>query len=261
MKTITIGNEKGGVGKTTTACHLAAGLAARGARVVLVDADPQGHVCRFWGIDKEPCLYNLLVRNAGFEECLRFIPGEQYGIPGDRLPQGELWVLPGNVETRNIASSISDTGHIGMRFEELEDRFDVVIFDISPTPSLLHGTIYLATNGMIYPTRTETLSFDGLVEAWLHRESADRKRKSAYSLPAIKVLGILPTMVKINTCEHQENLNALKQEFKGLVWPHITERIIWSETTKYNRPVYALDPSSPAALDVWEIVDRVEAWL
>lgn len=261
MKIITIGNEKGGVGKTTVACHLGSGLATRGLRVIVVDADPQGHVCRFWGIDKEPGLYNLLVRNAEFPEVLRKIPGEQYGIPGDRIPQGELWVLPSNVETRNIASSISDVGHVGMRFEELDDRFDVVIFDISPTPSLLHGTIYVATDGIIYPARPEILSFDGLVEAWLHRESADTRRKSAYRLPEIAVLGIVPTMVEINTCEHTENLNDLKGQFGNLVWPYIAKRIIWSETTKYNRPVYALDPSSPAAGDVWEMVDRVEAWL
>lgn len=258
MYKITLGNEKGGVGKTALSTHIAAGLACRGARVLLVDTDPQGHATVMWGLNKEPGLYNLLVRDASFREVVRDVEPERFGIPGERLPEGRLSVLPSNVETRNIANSISDVGLIGRRFEEVEDFFDVVIFDTSPTPNLLHGTIYIATDGIIYPTRAEVLGFDGLAEAWGHRHQAEMYRRDYYRLPEIKVLGIVPTMVERNTIEHSTNLESLRKQFGPLVWPEISKAIIWAETTKYGRPVYSLDPYHKAAGDVWELIDRVE---
>lgn len=80
MKIITLLNEKGGVGKTTIATHIAAGLAVRGMRVLLVDADPQGHATVSLGLQKEPGLYDLLVRDATFKSVLRFIPPKAYHI-------------------------------------------------------------------------------------------------------------------------------------------------------------------------------------
>ena len=259
MYKLTIGNEKGGVGKTSLATHIAAGLANRGQRVMLVDADPQGHATLMFGLKKGPGLYDLLVREASFKDVAKVVPPEKYGTPGEELPTGKLYVIPSNVETRNIASSVSDVGLIGQRFEELEETIDVVIFDTSPTPSLLHGAIYIATDGILYPTRTEMWAFDGLVEAWAHRESSEAFRRNHYSLPPIKVLGIVPTMVETNTIEHTENLAALKAQFGSLVWPHIAKRIIWSEATRYQCAVFSLDAAHQASADVWELVDRVQA--
>ena len=105
---ISIASQKGGVGKTTIATHIAAGLAVRGMRVLLVDADPQGHATVSLGLQKEPGLYDLLVRDATFKSVLRFIPPKSYQIPNQAV-NGQLFVLPSNVETRNIANSISDS--------------------------------------------------------------------------------------------------------------------------------------------------------
>lgn len=109
MKVITLLNEKGGVGKTTLATHLAMGMAARGAKVLLVDGDPQGHATIRCGVKKSPGLYELLVRDAQWREVVVNVAPEKFGIPGEVLPAGRLWVLPSNVETRNIANSISES--------------------------------------------------------------------------------------------------------------------------------------------------------
>lgn len=257
MYKIVLANEKGGVGKTSLSVHLAGGLAARGKRVMLVDCDPQGHATLFWGIKKAPGLYNLLVRDAEFSEVAVEIPPERYGVPGERLPSGKLYLIPSNVETRNIANSVSDVGIIGYRFEEVFDSIDYVIFDTSPTPSLLHGAIYTAADGIIYPTRCEMWAFDGLVEAIKHKKQAEQVRQNVYRLPNISVLGIVPTMVERQTVEHTTNLDKLREQFGEMVWRPIAKRIIWTETTKYNQPVYGLDQSHEAALDVWELVDKV----
>lgn len=260
MYKIALSNEKGGVGKTSLSVNLAAGLANRGYRVMLVDCDPQGHAGLALGVKKEPGLYNLLVRGAGFNEVARVVSPEKFGISGEKLPVGQLYVIPSNIETRNIANSIEDIGIIGMRFEEVENSIDFVVFDTSPQPSLLHGTIYIAVDGIIYPTKPEVWAFDGLYEAMMHRKETDKKyRKAIYNLPTIKVMGVVPTMVKPNTLEHQQNIANLKKSFGEVVWNPINERIIWSEAGKYQCPVFALDNNNHASGDVWEMCDRVEA--
>jgi chromosome partitioning protein len=256
MKVITLLNEKGGVGKTTLALHLATGLAVRGHRVLLVDADPQGHATVMAGLAKEPGLYNLLVREAPFREVLRAVPPAQYHPDGHAVT-GHLYVVPSNVETRSIANSISDAFAVGDRLHELDNAIDYVIFDTSPTPSLLHGSIYLATDAIIYPTKCEYLSFDGLVESISHRQAAQTYRDK-WNLGNINVMGIVPTMYRNQTVEHTENLAELKKRFGKLVWPPIIQRTIWAEAATMRRPVFALAPDTKAASEAWALVSRVE---
>jgi chromosome partitioning protein len=255
MNVITLLNEKGGVGKTTLATHLAAGLAVRGYRVVLVDADPQGHATVMCGLRKEPGIYNLLVRDSAFRDTMRFVPPERYQIPEQEVT-GQLFVVPSNIETRNIANSISDAFAVSDRFEELGNLIDFVVCDTSPTPSLLHGSIYLATDYIIYPTKCEYLSFDGLVESIKHREAAQVHRDK-WNLAPIEVLGIVPTMFRSQTVEHTENLKELREQFGDLVWSPVHQRTIWTEAVTIRQPVFAIAPESKAAAEALALVDRV----
>ncbi|GAB4516235.1 MAG: ParA family protein [Anaerolineae bacterium] len=257
MKVVTLINEKGGVGKTTLATHLAAGLAIRGYRVVLADADAQGHATVTMGLEKAPGMYDLLVRGASFREVLRPVATECYGVPGQPV-KGQLYVVPSNVETRSIPIQISDAFAVADRFRELESLVDVVIFDTAPTPSLLHGSIYLATDAILYPTKAELLSFDGLRESFEHREMIQPTRER-WGLRSIDVLGIVPTMYRSSTIVHQENLNKLKAHYGDLVWPEIAMRTMWAEASTMGLLVYAFAPDSGAARDAWNIVERVEA--
>ena len=135
MKIITLLNEKGGVGKTTVACHIAAGLAIKGKRVLLIDADPQGHATVMFGMPKEPGLYDLMVRNAPYQQVLRPISPDLYKMP-DSPVTGKLFLLPSNIETRNIANSINNILAFRDKFLPLEGSIDVAIIDTSPTPSI-----------------------------------------------------------------------------------------------------------------------------
>ena len=174
MKVITLLNEKGGVGKTTLATHMAMGMAARGAKVLLIDGDPQGHATIRSGMKKAPGLYDLLVRDMEWGAVVKMVPPERFGTPGDVLPDGRLWLLPSNVETRNIANSISEASLLAERLEDWSTTIDVVVIDSSPTPSLLHGVFYTATDYVVYPTLLAWTSFDGLVESIKHRMEADK---------------------------------------------------------------------------------------
>lgn len=259
MKIVTLLNEKGGVGKTTLAIHIAAGLAIRGHRVVLADADPQGHATLSLGVNKAPGLYDLLVRGAAFKDVLRVAPPDIYQIP-DYPPKGQLLVIPSNVETRSIPIQISDAFAVEDRFRELESVVDIVIFDTSPTPSLLHGSIYLATDAIIYPTKCEFLSFDGLIESLTHRDMIQPTR-DRWGLSNIEIMGIVPVMYRSATLVHQENLNKLKAKFGKLVWPEISMRTTWAEASTVGQLVYRFAPESSATREIWELVDRVETTL
>lgn len=250
MKVITVLNEKGGVGKTTITTTVAAGLAARGYRVLIVDADAQGHATRALGLAKYPGLYDLLVRDANLQAVIKPIPTNRYGCSGSST----LGIIGSNVETRNIANSISDSYALVKRLAPLAGMFDLVMFDTSPTPSLLHGSIYMATDIILYPTLCEFWSFDGLAESMMHHSSVQ-------GMKDIRIGGIIPTRYRAATIEHSENLNNLKEKFGDLVWNPITERIAWAEASTYQVPIFVHDQKSDAAAQAWTLVDRVEGLL
>jgi chromosome partitioning protein len=255
MQMITLLNEKGGVGKTTQAVHIAAGLAVMGKRVVLVDADAQGHATISYGLAKEPGLYDLLVRDADFQTILRTVPQERYAYPGE-VGGGALYVVPSNVETRSIANGVGDDLWLFQeRFAELEGLIDVVVVDTSPTPSLLHGLIYMATDYLIYPTELENLSIDGLAQSIQHKAKANTSRM-ARGLDEIKVLGIQPTMYRRKTDVHDYNLQELLKSFKQMVWPAIPQRTVWAERAEAKKAVWTYRPKSLATLEAWAMVER-----
>lgn len=256
MRLVTLLNEKGGVGKTTLATHISAGLAIKGHRVVLVDADPQGHATVIMGLKKEPGLYDLLVRNAPFTEVMRPISPEMFSVPDCKV-KGKLFVVPSNIETRNIANSIDDALYVRERFMQLQDTIDMVVFDTSPTPSLLHGSIALATDSIIIPTFCEMLSFDGLRESLVHRDSFSSKKRSL-GLGDVELLGIAPTRFRSNTLEHNDLLKGLHERFPEHIWNPIHDRIIWSEAARASRPVFSYAPRTKAAEEAWSLVDRAE---
>lgn len=246
MQTIVFSNEKGGVGKTTTAITCAAGMAARGASVLLIDADAQGHSTMGLGLAKYPGLYNFLVRNAEFKEVIKALPAELYGDGSGRLA-----IIGSNIETRSISGLVSDAWILADKLDELRDVFDLVVIDTAPTPSLLHGVIYLAGNKVIYPTLLEAWSFDGLAESITHRRAVENRNP-------ITVAGVVPIKAKLNTLEHSENLKTLKEKFNGLVWTPIADRIVWAEASAARKPVFVYAPDTQSALDAWELIDHFQ---
>lgn len=256
MKVITLLNEKGGVGKTTMATHIAAGLAIKGYRVILADADPQGHATVAMGLEKEPMLHDLLVRDLPFKDALRRIKPNIYSSD-DNPAKGDLYVIPSDASARVIPLMVNDVMVVRNRFAELDKVVDYVIFDTAPTPSLLHGSIYIVTDMIIYPTKCEYLSFDGLAESFSHRQQASSTRQQ-FGLGEIKIAGIIPTMFRANTQADEYGLEMLRQKFSGLVWPEIPLRTVWSQASFARRVLFNFAPDSHAAADAWETVSRAE---
>lgn len=255
MQVITLLNEKGGVGKTTLATHIAAGLALTGKRVLLVDADPQGNATLSMSFAPSPGLYELLVRNGSFQDVIKIVPPETYSLPDSPSP-GLLALIPSNLETRNIANSIPDVLVMVKRIKEVENAIDYVIFDTSPTPSLLHGSIYMATDYIIIPTMMEFLGINGMVQSMEHA-SMFIDNKKAMQLSPLQVMGVVPTMTRLQTVEHSENLAELQETYGDLIWDPIAHRIAWGEAMNRQQPVWVIDPDGKAAAEATKLVSRV----
>jgi len=255
MRIITFLNEKGGVGKTTLATHMASGLAVKGYRVMLVDADPQGHATVSLGLKKEAGLLNLLINDWEFSDVLRTPATDIYALQ-DSAPAGKLFVLPSAVGVRAIPGAMEDVTLLAQRFDEVKNDIDAVIIDTSPTPSLLHSSIYLATDGILFPTECEYLSIDGLANSVNRRANFNPLRLQINRQP-IEVLGIVPNKYERKTVLHNEHLKMLLKKFGRHVWSPIPKYTSWREASAARRMVWALDPESKSADIAWKFVNRM----
>jgi chromosome partitioning protein len=269
MNVITLANEKGGVGKSTLAIHLAAGLAMAGQRVILVDADAQASATSALGFDEKPGLYDLLVREATFDEQLVKVEKETYadmtinsavspdGVsPPPSTDKGELYLMPSNIEARNIANMLPDITTILERFGDLDGWADAVIFDTPPTPSLFHSAIYVATDYVIHPCVCESLSIEGL-EKSMSRIKPIGAIREANGKPPTRTLGIIPTMFRGSTALHTYNLAQLREKYGDLVKTEIPQRIAWSEATQLRMTVFAYNSKDSACQDARTFVKEI----
>jgi chromosome partitioning protein len=264
MKIITLLNEKGGVAKTTLAVHIAAGLAIRGYRVVLADADAQGNAAVRLGLKKEPGLWRLLVDDAEFEDVMRPVSADVYSASE---PDGDLWVIPGNQRTGLVALENPNPFLVRERFEELASWADVVVFDTSPTPSLIHTAIYVATDYILFPTTPQFMALDGLAHSIYHQEQA-RGLRLQYALGDVKRMGIIPVMFRRNTQAHDVALQDLLRQYRQAVWPCIPLRTIWEKAEYAGETLFKFAPYSAAddegsevTKELWALIDRVESGL
>lgn len=262
MHVITMLNEKGGVGKTTLATHLAAGLAVSGMKTMLIDADPQGHATLSFGVKKEAGLLNLLVNEWDFDEVLRVPNPTSYQLV-DRPVTGQLFIIPSDTATRAIPGAMEDVTLLATRLQEVADDIDVVIIDTPPTPSLLHSSIYLATDGIIYPTECESFSLDGLAMSVNRRQNFDPLRMQINRRP-IEIVGIIPNKYERNTVLHNEHLKVLLKAFGEQVWFPIAKRTSWREAAASRKMIWTIGPDSKAAADAIKMVNRtvekIKAW-
>jgi len=257
MKTITLLNEKGGVGKTTLSITLAAGLAIAGHRVLLIDTDPQANATIGLGLEPEPAFHDLIVRKASFNDVTYPIAPERLVVPDEvsRLT-GELLVIPSDKETRNVAETAEDAFSIIRRIGEIIQYVDFVIFDTSPTPSTLHSMIYMASDGLIHPTTLESFSLHGLGSSIRNQASYDAIRTSQ-GLPPTVTLGVIPNLTSLQTTEHSANWRHLVDAFgRDMVWRPIHRRIAWAEATAAQRSIFAYEPGGKAAGDARRLVNQ-----
>lgn len=252
--TLCLVNEKGGVGKTTLAATLAAGLAIRDYRVLLIDADPQGHATLSLKVKEQPGLHQLLVGDAEWQSVLASPMWKHWR--GRYITTGDLFVLPGNIETRLIAQQVSDMARLRNRLDDLGSYVDVAIIDTSPTPTLLHTLLYYAADALILPTTCDSLALDGIGKTVVHSKGMARLRNESGIVPA-KLIGVQPTIFNPRLNAHREGLRTLDKHFGEYVWPAIVERTVWRDAGYRRQSIFAYVGEHPAIDEAWGFVDQV----
>lgn len=253
-KRIVLKNHKGGVGKTTLSLHIAIGLALRNRRVLLIDTDPQGHISNQLDMAEFGGLYRLLVQQAEWREVLRQpSPAAWCGM---EATIGELLVVSSNLETRAIPLMIDNPLVLRERLAELEGRFDAVIFDTSPTPSLLQNVVDLASDYALLPSKCEMLSLDGLKKT-TNALSQQNAARQSYGIEPIELLGVIPTMYR-DTNSNIYGRDLLEEHFgAGMVWDPIPLRTIWTDREYARQSIFTYAPRSEAADEMTRVIERL----
>lgn len=255
MKTITLLNEKGGVGKTTLAVHIAAGLAMSGQRVLLIDSDPQAHATKWLGCHELDGLLRLLAHETPWGDLLRLTDSRRWGGAGEAAA---LYLLPSHNFNRGLPMMLDamNTFVLAERLRELRKLVDLVVIDTPPTPSLLHTMVYMASNYYLLPTTCEALSLDGLNKSFSHVQEA-RKTFVMLGLRQPEILGIVPTMYDERTNAHRHYLGLTRKHFGKLVWNPIAMRTIWRDVSGEQKTLFSSAPQHIAATEAQTVVDHV----
>lgn len=249
-QTICIANQKGGVGKTTTAINLSASLAVSEKRTLLVDCDPQGNATTGVGLDKtgiDKTLYHGLIGDADVN-----------GIIVDSEID-TLKVIPSRVELIGFEVEMISRPRREMILRDLlfdvKDSFDYIIIDCPPSLSLLTVNALAAADRMLIPLQCEFYALEGLGQLL---QTVKKIRQGLN--PNLKIFGILLTMFdKRTNLSHQVAENALKY-FKNLVFKTTVPRNVrLGEAPSFGKPALLYDANSPGAKSYFDLAKEIMA--
>ncbi|MFO7777648.1 MAG: ParA family protein [Nitriliruptoraceae bacterium] len=236
--TVCIANQKGGVGKTTTAISLAAGLASFGARVLVIDLDPQGNASTGLGIrieEGEPSTYGVLVDGDALTTAIR-----ETEIPGLSLLPSSLDLAGAEVE---LVPAFSREHRLERALSGAAQEFDVILVDCPPSLGLLTINALVAADEVLVPIQCEYYALEGLSQLLrtveLVAENLNRR---------LRVGGVALTMFDARTNLSQQVVEEVRDYFGDLTYTTLIPRSVrLSEAPSFGQPITEYDPSSRGA--------------
>lgn len=249
-KVIAVANQKGGVGKTTTAVNLGASLAQNGKRVLVVDIDPQGNATSGLGANRqsiEHCVYDVLVNGIGMEEVML-----ETAIKDLLLIPATLQLAGAEIE---LVSAIAREGKLKRSLEKIREAFDYVLIDCPPSLGLLTINALTAADRLLIPIQCEYYALEGLGQL-MHTVQLVRRHLNA----RLDLEGVLLTMFDARTNLAVQVAEEVKRYFKEKVFSSVVPRNVrLSEAPSHGQPVLLYDPKSRGSEVYLELAKEVLA--
>jgi chromosome partitioning protein len=249
-RVVAIANQKGGVGKTTTAINLSAELAHLGKRVLLVDIDPQGNATTGLGLEKssiESCMYDVIIKSAKLENVIRDTRFE-----GLRIAPSTLNLAGAEIE---LVTAMSRELRLRNALARSLEQYDHIFIDCPPSLGLLTLNAMSAADCLIVPIQAEYFALEGLGQL-THVIDLVRNHLN----PQVRILGVLITMFDGRTNLATQVVEEVEKYFPGLTFAaRIPRSIRLSEAPSHGAPITLFDPKGKGAAAYAALAEEVLA--
>ncbi|MBQ6135182.1 MAG: ParA family protein [Bacilli bacterium] len=240
-KIISLVNQKGGVGKTTTSINLSASLAVLGKKVLLIDLDPQGNTTTGVGINKgeiERSIYDVLIGECTTSEAMI------------KTKYKNLYVIPATINVAGLEYELAEKSRteagfnkgeqLKLKLTDIKESFDFIIIDCPPSLGVITTNALTASNSVIIPVQCEFFALEGITQLLKTIMLAQKSLN-----PTLDIEGVLLTMLDSRTNLGFEVVEDIRKFFKEKVYNTIIPRLVrLTEAPSHGEPIIAYDPKS-----------------